>query len=306
MLRSRLVLLALSICCAVAARAQEFDIFDTNDFLDPRMRGVALIPDEHGIKMSDEAPFLVSKISVGRVSDYYSRTMPTGADLNVAHLATSYYRGRHQFNLKLTDYQNYGNGPSESTPMPRRRATFQWGVYEADVLNSPARPDADPPKDVTHSVVLNRYMFSLSVEDAFMNAKSRNYELGSEVDVRIPGTEVLGTLSYVMRHTPDGVAQRFAYVYRFGQEGFKRVNVDWSLGYVAQKANHWQWGNLRPAVHARIALDRLSSAIHVAYAPTISVIGGIRMRHETAIFVDYTTIAHVFRRVPQAEVPAPR
>jgi hypothetical protein len=120
------------------------------------------------------------------------------------------------------------------------------------------------------------------------------------MDVRVPGTEVLGTLSYVFRHTPSGISQRFAYVYRIGQQGFKRINVDSSVGYVAEKSNHWQWGNIRPAIHARVALDRLSTAVHIAYAPTISVIGGLRIRHEAAVFVDYTTIAHVFSRVRPA------
>lgn len=296
MSRASVVAILLAVSWSAIATAQEFDVFDTNDFLDPRIRGLVLVPSAPADAVSGDSPFLVTKVSMGRVSDYYYRTAPTGADVTVTHVATSYYRGRHQFNMKLTDFSSYGGNPTDPVTLPKNSATLQWAVYDADVVS--ALPGSGvPEKSSSPEVILNRYLFSLSTEEGAF-AHGRNYEMGSEIDIRIPKTDVLGTLSYVLRKTPDGISERFAYVYRIGQEGFKRLNVDGSVGYVAEKAGHWQWGNIRPAIHARVALDRLSTSIHVAYAPTISVIGGLRVRHEAAVFVDYTLIAHVFHRVP--------
>jgi hypothetical protein len=307
---------AVAIVCFIAASAgvsaQEFDIFDRSDFLDPRIRGVAFIPDANGIRFADESPFLLSRLSLGGVSDYYMRTAPSGADVTVAHLATTYYRGRHQFNLKLTNFGAEDGSAKEIAFIPRRRATLQWAMYMAT-------PDPAPPKTTNTPgeapIILSRYVLSTSVEDprglASENAGPaavrrrtlhRNYEFGGEMDVRIPGINVVGTLSYAYRHAVSGTSQRFAYVYRTGQKNFHRLKVDTSVGYVAQKARDWQWGNVRPAIHARLALDRASTAIHFAYAPTISVIGGVKMRHEFALFIDRALVAHVFKR-PTPEDP---
>jgi hypothetical protein len=296
----RFLAIVCIITASVAASAQEFDIFDRSDFLDPRLRGVAFVRDARGIMFADQAPFLLSQFSVGRVSDYYWRTAPTGADVTVTNLATSYYRGRHQLNLKLTNFATNSGSAADVATIPRHRATLQWAIYHAQA-------DPSPPKDSDEKapVILTRWVFSASVEEPQRLAESptgisksggRNYELGGEMDIRIPGVNVVGTLSYAHRHSMSGTTQRFAYVYRTGQHGFRRLKVDTSVGYVAQKARSWRWGNIRPAVHVRIPVDRASTAIHFAYAPTISVIGGVRVRHEVAVFLDRAMIAHVFRR----------
>jgi hypothetical protein len=304
------------IAVAAAVSAQEFDIFDRSDFLDPRLRGVALVPDAGGNKFSDEAPFLLSRLSFGRISDYYWRTAPTGADVTVTHLATSYYRGRHQLNLKLTNFASISGSAADVAAIPRRRATLQWAIYMA-------HPDPSPPKDTDASekappIILSRYVISASVEEQQRfdqaslpvegNARGlptgdRNYEIGGEMDVRVPGINVIGTLSYVHRHALSETTQRFAFVYRTGQHNFRRLKVDTSIGYVAQKAHSWQWGNVRPAIHARIPLDKVSTAIHFAYAPTISVLGGVRVRHEFAAFLDRALIAHVFKHPAPGSSP---
>jgi len=294
MARARFLAIVFLVGVSAAASAQEFDIFDRSDFLDPRLRGVALVPDPRGIMFRDESPFLLSRLSFGRVSDYYWRTAPTGADVTVAHVATSYYRGRHQFSLKLTHFSTNSGSDADVALIPRNRVTLQWAAYHA-------RPDPSPPKDSDEApVILTRYVFSASVEDPQNSDNSsvtqRNYELGGEMDVRVPGINVIGTLSYAHRHAANGTTQRFAFVYRTGQSDFRRLKIDTSIGYVAQKGDHWQWGNVRPAIHFRIPLDRASTAIHIAYAPTISVIGGVRVRHEIAAFLDRSLIAHVFKR----------
>ncbi|HJQ38163.1 MAG TPA: hypothetical protein VKB93_13580 [Thermoanaerobaculia bacterium] len=281
------------IALAATAQAQEFDIFDASDFLDPRIRGVEFVPDANGIMFKDHNRFLLTRVSFGAVSDYYSRVAPTGADVLVTHVATSYYRGRHQINLKLTNF-NVRNAEEDEPVIPRRRVTVQWGMYRAS-------RDPEPPKEADASsgdpIILSRYLFSGSVEDArpFGDlARDRSYEFGAEADIRLPLANVVGTLSYTYRRAVDGAQQRFAYVYRTGQQSVHRVRIDTSIGYVAQRAERWRWGNIRPVIHARIPIEKLSTRIHLAYGPTISVIGGVRVRHEVAAFVDYS-LGHVFR-----------
>jgi hypothetical protein len=291
MFTSRLAALLFLTVFAAVAHAQEFDIFDSSDFLDPRIRGVEFVPDENGIMFKDTNRFILTRISFGGVSDYYWRTAPTGEDVLVTHLATSYYRGRHQINLKLTDFSARDAAGDAEPVIPGRRATLQWGMYLA-------RHDPAPPKEADTSegdpIILSRYMFSGSLED------DRNYELGGEMDVRLPGLNVVGTLSYAYRHGLNGNTQRFAYVYRTGQRSLHRFRIDTSIGYVAQRAERWKWGNVRPVIHARIPIDKASTGIHIAYGPTISVIGGLSMRHEFAAFVDYS-FGHVFRdRTPES------
>lgn len=285
--------LLFAIAFGAVVHAQEFDIFDASDFLDPRIRGVEFVPDENGIMFKDKNRFLLTRVSFGAVSDYYWRIAPTGADVLVTHVATSYYRGRHQLNLKLTNF-NVRNAEEHEPVIPRRRVTVQWGMYHA-------RRDPAPPKDANISdgdpIILSRYLISGSIEDSRPfgdEARNRSYELAGEMDMRLPLANVVGTLSYAYRNAVDGSQQRFAFVYRTGQRSMHRLRVDTSIGYVAQRAERWQWGNIRPVIHARIPIEKLSTRIHLAYGPTISVLGGIRVRHEVAAFLDYS-FGHVFR-----------
>ena len=293
--------LLFAIACGTAIHAQEFDIFDASDFLDPRIRGVELVPDKNGIMFKDDNRFLLTRVSFGAVSDYYWRIAPTGAEVLVTHVATSYYRGRHQVNVKLTNF-NVRNAEEGDPVVPLRRLTVQWGMYWA-------RPDPAPPKRTEPAdgtpVILSRYLVSGSMEESQPfgdRARDRSYELGGETDVRLPLANVVGTVSYTYRHAVDGTQQRFAFVYRTGQHSLHRLRIDTSIGYVAQRAERWRWGNIRPVIHARIPIEKLSTRIHFAYGPTISVIGGVRVRHEVAAFVDYS-FGHVFRD-PQPESAA--
>lgn len=283
------IALALVLLIAAAANAQEFDIFEISDFVDPRLRGTEY--GEDGLRtVTAGYPFLVSRVSVGAIRDYYWRTAPTGANVAVFHDVTSFYWGANQLNLKLTHLRTQ----EDDSIIPKSRGVLQYARYTA--RTQPAGENEEEP-----SVFVSRYMVGLAVEespDALEDLKghrSVNYELAAELDVRLPLTGILGTISYVKRYAGESYStQRFAYVLHSGLYNYRGVRFDMNLAFGAQKTETWRWGDLRPTFHARVPLDKVGTVVHLAYSPTISFEGGFDHRHEVALFLDRAIFARVF------------
>jgi len=290
----RLCMLALVCLAAVAAGGQEFDIFELSDFMDPRIRGVRYAENGLETKIAGDT-FVVSRISVGAISDYYWRTTPTGANVAVLHNATSFYWGANQLNLKVTKLATR----HENVLMPELRGAVQFARYTA--RESPITEGKEGAPDI----IVSRYLVGLSVEetpDALEDLKGQralNYEVAAEVDVRLPWTDILGTFSYIKRYAGVGEStQRFAYVVHSGQHSYSDFTVDFSLALGAEKTGNWRWGDVRPAAHARLPIDKVGTVVHLAYAPTVSFEGGFAVRHEVAVFVDRTLFARVLGARP--------
>ncbi len=284
--------LLLLVLATGAAGAQEFDIFELSDFVDPRVRGAAFAPDGWRTAQSGN-PFLVSRISLGAISDYYWRTTPTGANVGVLHKTTSLYWGANQLNLKLTHLKTR----NENALLPTNRGVIQFARYTA-------RPDRSAQaKDGPPAVIVSRYLFGMAMEespDVLENSeghRAMNYELAAELDVRLPLTDFLGTVSYVKRFAGEGQStERVAYVYHTGHREYRQVAVDMNLAVGAEKTNGWRWGDVRPIVHLRVPIDKVGTVLHAAYAPTVSFEGGFEVRHEVALFLDRAIFARVFSR----------
>jgi hypothetical protein len=103
----RALFIALLLAASMA-QAQELDIFDINDFVDPRDLGATITP--RGWLACPCQRLLVSRLMAGGVADYVDVLRPTNADLLFAHLATSYYTGRWQLNFKATRFDSSGVG----------------------------------------------------------------------------------------------------------------------------------------------------------------------------------------------------
>jgi len=117
---------ALFIALLLAAsmtQAQELDIFDINDFVDPRDLGATITP--RGGLVCPCQRLLVSRLMAGGVSEYVDVLRPTNADVLFAHLATSYYTGRWQLNLKTTRFDSSGVGGE----VPTWKHGLQAGRY---------------------------------------------------------------------------------------------------------------------------------------------------------------------------------
>ena len=136
----RLLVAALLLLCAAAAVAQEFEIFDPNDFVDPRERGAVFAPT--GMRLlSPGAAFSVVRVYGGIVSNYQWRDTPSGADLSFAHVVWNRYRDNWQLNLKLTTYD-----VQAGAQLPWYRGTVQFGRYFAQSLREQSlQPLTDPP-----------------------------------------------------------------------------------------------------------------------------------------------------------------
>jgi hypothetical protein len=205
--------------------------------------------------------------------------------------ATSYYWGANQLNLKLTHLTL----KQDDVPLPQTRGAVQFARYTA-LRNPMAERNDEAPQ-----LVISRYLVGLAVEespDALENLdghRALNYELAAELDVRVPRTAILGTLSYVKRFAGEGEStQRFAYVVHTALYEYRRIHFDMSLAAGAQKTASWRWGDLRPTVRLRMPLDKVGTVVHAAYAPTVSFEGGFAVRHEVALFVDRAIFARVF------------
>lgn len=284
----RLLAAALLLLGASGAGAQEFDIFELNDFVDPRLRGAEYA--SGGIRTTAPGdPFLVSRLSLGAVRDYYWRTSPTDANLAVAHSATSYYWGGNQLNFKWTHLRT----GDDDAFVPKNRGTVQFARYTAHEM----------PLDVEGKpmIAVSRYLVALAVEESpdaledLAGHRSMNYELGAQLDVRLPLTDVLGTVSYVKRFAGVGQStERFAYVLHTAGRSYRKANFEMNVAVGAQKTASWRWGDIRPTAHMRLPLDKVGTIVHLAYAPTISFEGGFETRHEVALFVDRAIFARVF------------
>lgn len=127
----RLLVLALLVV-APLVRAQELDIFDINDFVDPRDLGATITPDG-GLTCPCQRLF-VSRLITGAVRHYVDLFQPTYDDIFFADLATSYYTGRWQWNLKTakleqtTAFIDTSHGYVIGR-MPNRKHALQIGRY---------------------------------------------------------------------------------------------------------------------------------------------------------------------------------
>src|SRR5438552_6345622 len=125
----RLIVAVLLLLCSAAALAQEFEIFDPNDFIDPRERGAVFAPTGMSL-VAPGNPFSVVRVYGGIVSNYQWRDTPSGADLSFAHLVWNRYRDNWQFNLKMTTYD-----VQEGAHLPWYRGTIQFARYFAIPTN---------------------------------------------------------------------------------------------------------------------------------------------------------------------------
>lgn len=287
---------AVSVVVVAAAAAQEFDIFDANDFLDPRVRGAVFSNKQCGQVRdsrcgidSEGTPFTIGRIYAGRVGDYVWRNKQTKVDLNFIHLTTSVYRRENQFNAKLTLLDG-----EKDTGLPRYRGTLQYGYY---FLTDSPDPEADA-KD-TSARAAGRILVSASLEEnGFARAggdtagHDYNYELGAQLDayVRVKGRSAIGSLVWVRRYAYDeGIVHRVTYFYRNGDLVKGPFRLSTSLGLGGEKVGEWHWGALRAVLQVAIDIKPLRTTLNLVYAPSyVPRQSERRTHHEVAVFVDAT------------------
>jgi hypothetical protein len=290
----RLILALALLLAATAAAAQEFDIFDQNDFIDPRQRGASF--DAGGFGVTDPgSDFSVLRAYTGHVSNYQWRNTPTNQEVNFVQLAHSFYRDRRQLNLKLTFLDAAGR-----SDLPAYRGTVQYGSYFA-VQPAEGSNDGQPARQVASRWLVSAAFEQNAVRSRDASGRSLNYELAAEMDVLVPlrraNHNIIGSLIFVDRRAIDH-SQRLTYFYHVGEKRHAHgLRVTMNLGAGGERTDHWRWGSARAVVNASIDAGRIAT-INFAYAPTYVPHdpAGRRVHHEITLYLDRTVMAHLTAR----------
>lgn len=292
-MNARLVLAAI-LLLAATAHAQELDIFEANDFIDPRERGAVFAEDGTFGLLEPGEPFTVMRVFAGRiVNDYQWRNVQTGAESNFLHLATTLYRGDKQFTAKLTTFQG-----DKEAELPSYRGTLQYGQYF--VTMAPPKVD-DAEEDMR---VAGRYLFTASMEhNPFDDGRPLLYEYGFETTgyARKGKRKVSGSLVWMHRVvSKDQSIDRVTYYYRFADRTYLNGRFRWNayVGIGGERNDGWHWGATRAVLTGAIEIPALRTGLNVAYAPTY--VPGRNTRntyHEVAIFLDTTALRRLGRLI---------
>lgn len=277
---------------ATPALAQEFTIFDLNDFVDPRELGATV--SEEGAFRCPCLNFLISRAVVGYDHDFMNIVQPTQLDVAFAHVATSYYRGPWQVNLKTTVFREVHRPEVASVArfsMPREALALQIGRYRTSKSQS--------------DLLVRRYQFSWRISrylvpQRFQRAEEAVYrhEFGAEFDLRTKG--VVGSITYTMISDEGKELPlrerlgRLAYVYRF--DGYEALGMNFeptlSLGVVTKGARISSRFTVQPSVRMVVPIASTGANFNVRVAPTFQRLDGWQEYYEVSAFVD----RHIFAR----------
>src|SRR5262245_31192970 len=283
---------ALLLLVAAAAAAQEFDVYDPNDFIDPRVRG-ALFEKGCCRVVENGTDFTLMRVYAGNIYDYQWRSTSTGADLKFLHLATAYYRGDKQFNLKLTGFDPHG-----AASVPNSRGTMQFGKY----FVSGAAREGEEDRRIAGRILLTWSVERGRFEDSPSERSQLHHEFGAEGDVRIPLPfsrldNVDGSVIWMRRRVAEGqYVDRLSYLYRFRerQRSNGRLQLNASLGFGGERADGWHCCLARGVFTATYIVPRINIGVNAAFAPTFAPAAqGRRTHRELALYLDHTLVAHV-------------
>lgn len=286
--------------CAAGAAAQEFEIFDPNDFIDPRERGAVF--DSTGFDLlAPGRTFSIARFYGGYVSDYQWRDTPTRAGVGFAHLTLNRYSGTHQYTFKFTGYD-----PAGGAQLPTYRATAQISRYFAI-------PDAGYAGAKESVTAAGRILVTASIADNPLRnetgepARRFDHEFGVEFDsyVRLKnGGAATGSLSWSRFTQSNGsYGDRLLYLYR-GPEipmPLDHVRLSADVGAGGVHTDRWHWGATRLVGILSVDLPDIAKghhlgAMNVAFAPTY-IPGSTprRLYREVTLYFDTTLGARIGR-----------
>lgn len=282
--RSNWCLAVLLVAAAYSAEAQEFDVFDPNDFLDPRERGATFRSDGFGVVTRGNS-FTLARLYTGMIDDYQWRNKPTGERVSFAHLTASHYFSNKQVSVKLTTLDG-------AVPLPRYRVTTQMAFYAVPELQE---GEEDPFRFAA------RYLVSYSIEEnrtdltAPRYQHDYNHEYGLQIDGAITrhGKTRVGSLVYIHRNAHHlGSPERVTYFYRVGEHNRGPFRLGGSVGLGGEKTRSWHWGVVRGIFTAAVDVPLLAGTFNLAYSPAYLPADGQRF-HELTFFMDWTLLSRL-------------
>jgi hypothetical protein len=308
---------ALFIALLLAAsmtQAQELDIFDINDFVDPRDLGATITP--QGWLACPCQRLLVSRLMAGGVADYVDVLRPTSSDVLFAHLATSYYTGRWQLNFKATRFDSSGVGGE----VPTWKYGAQAGRYfTMGGGNNPATLRAQVNASKTE------YRRRLGPTKAFGSVYDT--EIGFEVDtsVSILGRPFVTSLVFLQDRpagelsdgSPPFERRRLTLLHRLPRLTLAGVKIDASIAggmyqfkfpaianptTAQQPATRWAKATVLPALELTSpSIPKLDLRFHVRYEPIVQQMPrnaaggqGWQTTQQIALFIDRAVFAKAF------------
>lgn len=287
----RALLSVAALLVAHGALAQQVAIFELNDFVDPRLHGSELLPEDPDHKTSGERGFkggdtvVISRLTQGAVNNYWWQDRHTNVTTAFSNLTTSYYREDRQISGSL----QYMNLP-DAANVPQWRGTLAYATY-----------GGEPSKEDKTALDISRTLFFLTVEStrSFVNdvsfiegnpftthhqVRSTDYEAGMQSDVSftINGKEEFGTFILAGRFGSKRT-QRISYVDQTAQFGTTvRLILGFALG--VERTPSWTVG-LRPIARLTVPIPLIRSDLHVVYAPSGTLRAGRHGANEFALFM---------------------
>lgn len=293
----RLAAAAVLLLCAAAGRAQEFEIFDPNDFIDPRERGAVFAPTGMSI-LSPGSPFSIVRVYGGRVTNYQWRDTPTSAEVTFAHVVWNRYRDNRQFNLKLTTYD-----VERGTRLPWYRGTIQVARYFALPTDRGMKVGAGDSVRAAGRILFTGSLEQNPLRGTSVRSRVVDHSFGAELDgfLRTTKFSTSGSLVWTRRIVDNGsYADRVVYYYRGPQitqlDDRLRFSADLACG--GDHTDRWRWGAVRliatTSIDLPTAAGKRLGTVNLAYGPSYfpgSPTG--RTHRELAIYLDRTIMAHL-------------
>ncbi|HKR65894.1 MAG TPA: hypothetical protein VJZ00_19340 [Thermoanaerobaculia bacterium] len=292
----------IALALALPVAAQEMTIFDLNDFVDPRTLGAAA--SSTGKLSCPCVKFLISRAIVGWDHDFVNVMLPTDVDAGFAHLATSYYFGAWQANVKVMALRDVHRDRERFVApgaLPREAVTLQLGHYAAEVdgdrttvgrvqatwrISRHLEPERDdvispPPAPAVKGVI--------------------SHEFGAEYDFQARG--FVCSLSYTLLAPEDRNRtafherpSRLALIYRFDAFTWRSLRVEptVSAGLLGHGAQLQSRLTIQPSARIVLPLGRTKVNLNARIAPTFQRHGGWHTYYETAFFADYAFFARTW------------
>jgi hypothetical protein len=302
-MKRALFILFVAFAAAWSAPAQELTIFDISDFVDPRALGAS--PHWGGFSCPCTS-MLIGRMLAGYDHDFIDVRESQGDDAYFGSLATSYYHGAWQMNLKMTelvaaDGSTTGRGKVKGAiALPRQTIGIQFGHYQ-------------PIGSAIHPIGVSRIEVStratrvgtndLVTQTATVRSHRLAYDFGVEVDTQFKpfGHALEGSLTYTVLSGdhPDlrGSTNRshLAYLQRFPRITLipgRRITLDLAVsagltgrGIHAASLAHV---NIHPTAQLAVPLGLGETYLNVTYGPTYQRLGRAYQSslNQVAFFVD--------------------
>jgi hypothetical protein len=286
-MKRRLLIANLLCLIAVPLSAQEFDIFERNDFVEPSLHGTRL--DNDGSIIQRGETFHVLRVVTGGVANYAWRSTPTNSKVAFVHLANSIYRGAYQANVKFTMLQG-----QEQRILPRYRLGVEFGRYG---MTSTIADEAETP-------VSSRWLVSGALEEnrscpETANTHCRrpmNVEVGGQFDTSVTIKNVTSRAGGILvwRNAGDDGRKLFrgTVFYQFLDRTFHdRYRLTTAFGTGFERTDAFHWGVTRAGGTLSVDIKRIGT-LNAAWTPTYRpATQGQKVFNEVAVFVDRTLFA---------------